>query len=105
MTDKDRKLHRGTLLVQIEDAEDGLGFLRGNAISAAKALEQIAEKLRHNALREPSPADFTPEGDIENRLTPDEFASFETAGTVAAMIEKMKKARQDVFNLRKLKRV
>ncbi len=104
MTDKDRKLHRGTLLVQIEDAEDGLGFIRGNAISAAKALEQIADRLRRNALLEPSPSDFTPEGDIENRLTPDEFASFETVASVSAMIEKMKRARQDVFNLRKLKR-
>lgn len=104
MTERDRKLHRGNLLVQIEDTEDNLGFLRGTAISTAQAFERVAERLRRNALLEPSPLDFTAEGDVENRLTPDEAASFETVESVSTQIEKMKRARQDVFNLRKLRR-
>ena len=104
MTNQDRNLYRGQLLVQIENAEEDLGLLRGDAISAARGLEGIAEKLRWNAGLEPSPSDFTAEGDVENRLTPDEVASFATVDSVSKMIERMKKARQDVFNLRKLKR-
>jgi hypothetical protein len=92
-------LHRGQLLVQIEDAEECLGLLKGDAISAAKGLEGIAEKLRRNAGLEPSPSDFTPEGDVENRLTPDEVVSFATVNSVSKLIEGMKKARQDVFTL------
>lgn len=104
MTNQERNLYRGQLLVQIENAEEDLGLLRCDAISAARGLEGITEKLRRNAWLEPSPSDFTPEGDIENRLTPDEIATFATVESVSKLIERMKRARQDVFNFRKLKR-
>jgi len=104
MTDKDRKLHRGQLLVQIEDAEDDLGGLRGQAISAARSLEEVADKLRQNAALEPSPTDFTIEGDVNNRFTPNEVATFAAIDSLAKLIEAMKRARQDVFNLRRLRR-
>jgi len=92
-------------LVQIEDADEELGLLRGDAIGMAKALEGIAAKLRHNANLDPSPHDFTPEGDVNNRLTPDEVATFVTVTSVSKLIEELKKSRQDVFNLGKQKAI
>jgi len=98
MTEHERNLRRGQLLVQIEDADEELGLLRGDAIGMAKA-------LRHNANLDPSPHDFTPEGDVNNRLTPDEVATFVTVTSVSKLIEELKKSRQDVFNLGKQKAI
>jgi hypothetical protein len=82
-----------------------LEILRGDAIATAKLLERIASKLRYNAVLEPNPDDITPESDVNNRLTPDEVAGFATISSISKLIKEMKKARQDVFNLRKLRRV
>jgi hypothetical protein len=104
MTDQDRKLHRGNLLVSIEDAEEELKLLCGEAFVTAKGLAEIAERITDNARLEPSPSDFIPEGDIRNRLTPTQFSDFPKVDSVTKLIEDMKKARQAVFDLRKLKR-
>jgi hypothetical protein len=106
MTDENLKLHRAQLLVKIEDAGDDLMAVRDKALSAVKAHEEALGKVRHNVLLEPSPADFTLEGDVENRLTPDELVSLRKADVVFIhLIEEMKKARQEVFTLAKLKSV
>lgn len=70
MTDQEKKLHRAKLQVEIEDAESDLAFLRDQAIGASEVFERIARTIRHNAELEPSTADFTGDGDIQNRLTP-----------------------------------
>lgn len=104
MTDYEKKLHRAKLQVEIEDAESDLAFLQDEAIGVSEALEDIVRTIRHNAELEPSPADFTADGDVQNRLTPEQIASFASAGSIASMIENLKKARQAVFNLRERKR-
>jgi hypothetical protein len=101
MTEQERKLHRAKLLVEIEDAERDFVFSQDQAIAVAEALEGIAEKLRRNAELQPSPTDFTAEGDVVNRLSPDQIAEFPRQQSVSALIEELKKSRQSVFNLRK----
>jgi hypothetical protein len=104
MTEQDKKLRRAQLQVDIEDAESDLAFLRDEAAETIHRLEQVAETVRRNADLEPSPTDFTAEGDIVNRLTPTQVADFETSQSVSSLIERLKKARQVLFTLRERKR-
>jgi hypothetical protein len=101
MPEFEKKLHRGTMLAEIEDADSELACLRDQAIGMAERLEEIAGSLRRNARLEPSPSDFMAEGDIDNRLTPDQIAKFETPQSVSHVIEELKNARQELVNLRK----
>ena len=104
MTDQDKKLRRAQLQVEIDDAESDLAFLRDEAAQAAQRLEQITETVRRNADLEPSPTDFTAEGDIANRLTPTQVDGFETPTSISRLIERLKKSRQELFSLRERKR-
>jgi hypothetical protein len=100
MTEQEKKLHRGQLLVEIEDTEGELAILRDKALADVQALREIANKVERNAELEPCAADFTAEASVENRLTPDERDKFVTVESVAKQIEELKEARQKVFNLR-----
>jgi hypothetical protein len=100
MTEQEKKLHRGQLLVEIEDTEGELAILRDKAFTDVQSLREIANKFERNAELEPSAADFTAEASVENRLTPDERDKFVTVESVAKQIEELKEARQKVFNLR-----
>jgi len=99
MTDRERKLKRAEWFVDVQDATDELAQARNEAVSAARAHESVAGTLRHNADLEPSSRDFTADGDIANRLTPDQLAQCEGALSAAKLIGEMKKASQRVFNL------
>jgi hypothetical protein len=101
MTDQEKKLHRAKLLIEIEDAERDLAFSQDQAIALAERLEKIADKLRGNAELQPNPLDFSPEGDVANRLTPDQISEFPVLQMVAAVVEELKRSRQTVLNLRK----
>ena len=103
MTDLEKKRYRGELLVDLEDAESALAYLRDRALSVAGEFESIAKKLRFSVEVEPSHIDFTSDGDVQVRLTPDQIARFETVQAVSAIIEDMKEARQHLFNLQQRK--
>lgn len=79
MTEQEKKLHRARLLVEIEDAERDAAFSRDQASAVAESLERIADKLRHNAELQPSPQDFTADGDVANRLNPNKLPAFQAS--------------------------
>jgi hypothetical protein len=100
MTEQEKKQHRGQLLVEIEDAGNDLAMSQDQAFSIVQSLRDIADKLERNAALEPSPADFTAEASVKNRLTLDEREKFPKVESVDKLIEELKEARQKVFNLR-----
>jgi hypothetical protein len=98
MTDQDKKLQRAQLLVDIEDAEDDLAHLREKTERAIELMQAAVTKLRRGINLAPSSADFTVEGDIANRLSP-ESQSLPGYVDLLKLIEELKIARQKVYNL------
>ncbi len=98
MTDQEKKLRRAQLLVDLEDAQNELAHLREKAERAIQQMKVAANKLRHNITLEPSTADFTVEGDIANRLGP-ESQSLPGYAELLKLIDELKVARQNVYNL------
>jgi hypothetical protein len=85
-------------LIEIEDAHSDLAHLREKAETMIEQLNAVGLKLRHNISLGPSSSDFTPEGDIQNRLGP-EFVGLPGYGDFLKVIEELKTARQKVYNL------
>jgi hypothetical protein len=104
MTADEKRMHRAQLIVDIEDAESNLSSSREKALKMVCSLQTVIRTLQRNIELEPSTADFTADGDIASRLTPDQHANFVTALAVATEIGAMKRCRQDLFNFRERKR-
>lgn len=99
MTEQDRKQQRANLVVELEDAQRDLAHERETALVHADSLEIWAKRLRTDAAREPTHADFVPtmeDSDIRTESRYQECLSF---GTLLRTFEKLREARQKVSNL------
>jgi hypothetical protein len=98
MTDQEKKQQRVSLGIEIEDAKDEFFHLREKALRLADSFDEITKKIRINANHRPSPADFTSEFELANRLGPDHQAAlnFEDIGK---LIEELRASRKKLFNL------
>ena len=98
MTDQEKREQRVNLHIDIEDAAQELAHLRESAFRIADDLEGAARRMRENAESTPGEADFSPEQELANRLTPRHQTAmdFDRASRV---IEKMRQARQRIYQL------
>lgn len=103
MTDKEKRLHRAQLLIDIEDAEKELAYIRDKAASVIEEHRTITEALKVNIEIEPSHADFTVDSEVVQRLTPSAIV-LDGGQAAAALIAEMRRARQRLFNLYERKR-
>jgi hypothetical protein len=103
LTDKDIRLRRAQLIVEIEDAEKELADSRSNAAFVIEEHESLSFALRRNIELEPSLADFNADAEVANRLTPTQM-TYEGGQAAAVLIADMRRKRQNLFNLRKRQR-
>jgi len=98
VTDHEKKQQRVSLGIEIEDAKEEFVHLRERALQRADRLDEITKKIRTNANYRPSPADFTPDFEMANRLRPEHQAvlNFDEIGK---LIEELRAERKKLYNL------
>ena len=98
VTDQEKKQQRVSLGIELEDAQVELAYLREKAFQIADRLDEITNRIRVNATRKPSRADFDSDIEMENRLGPEHQSvlSFEETGK---LIEDLRAARKKLYNL------
>jgi hypothetical protein len=98
MTDQEKREQKIKLLVDLEEAQDDLAHLRENALRVADDLESAVRKIRENAVRQPSKADFSADQELAGRLTQQHRTAMDF-DHATNLIEKLRAARQRVFQL------
>ena len=98
MTDQEKRQQRVSLGIEIEDAQGEFVHLREKALSLADRLDEIAKKVRDNAVYRPSKSDFNPEFELGNKLEPRHQIALDYEST-NRLIEELRAARKKLFSL------